>query len=428
MNISDRDQATIWHPFTQMKLQGKLPAVVGAEGTKIFLEDGSVLLDMISSWWVNVHGHAHPHSIERITEQVKKLDQVIFAGFTHEPAVVVAEKLLPLLPGNPSRLFFSDNGSTAVEVALKMAIQYFHNKGKARTRIIAFENAYHGDTFGAMAVGGRSVFNTAFESLFFEVDHIPVPVQGREQECLEVLDSLLRSQEPAAIILEPLVQGSAGMVMYAPEMLNEIVKRCREKGVLIIADEVFTGMGRTGKLFAFDHIAEKPDIICVSKGITGGFLPLGLTACKAFIYDAFYSDDKMKALYHGHSYTANPLACAAAIASLELFEHPATQASIERITQKHKAFVKQYSGSPNFRAVRSTGTILAIEFETGNSTSYFNDLRDKLYAYFIKKGLLMRPLGNVVYVLPPYCVTDDELEIAYQAIAGLSHQPLTSLL
>ncbi len=243
-----------------------------------------------------------------------------------------------------------------------------------------------------------------------------------------MLDSLLRSQEPAAIILEPLVQGSAGMVKYAPEMLNEIVKRCREKGVLIIADEVFTGMGRTGKLFAFDHIAEKPDIICVSKGITGGFLPLGLTACKAFIYDAFYSDDKMKALYHGHSYTANPLACAAAIASLELFEHPATQASIERITQKHKAFVKQYSGSPNFRAVRSTGTILAIEFETGNSTSYFNDLRDKLYAYFIKKGLLMRPLGNVVYVLPPYCVTDDELEIAYQAIAGLSHQPLTSLL
>lgn len=427
MDILSKDKNYIWHPFTQMKTQGEILPVKKAKGAKIYLEDGRELIDCISSWWVNIHGHAQPYIAAKIAEQAAELEHVIFAGFTHRPAADLAERLLKILPGNPSKIFFSDNGSTSVEVALKMCRQYFYNKGEHRKKFIAFENAYHGDTFGAMSVGGRSTFNVPFEELFFDVEFIPLPDGKNNAAIIEKLKELFAKEDYAAFIFEPMVQGSAGMLMYDAGDLDAIVSFCRKSGLLVVADEVFTGFGRTGKMFACDYLHEQPDIVCVSKGITGGFLPLGITACRAFIYEAFYSDDKHKALYHGHSYTANPIACAAANASLDLFDDN-TMKNIERIAQAHLRFVPCIEKGKNIRNVRCRGTILAVEFETGSDASYYSAIRDKLYAYFIKKGLLMRPLGNVVYLVPPYCISDEELAAAYDAIRELSDQPLTSLL
>ncbi|MBX7093372.1 MAG: adenosylmethionine--8-amino-7-oxononanoate transaminase [Flavobacteriales bacterium] len=427
MNNVELDRKYIWHPFTQMKIQAEILPVKRAAGSRIYLEDGSELLDCISSWWVNVHGHAHPHIAARIGRQAAELEHVIFAGFTHAPATELASRLVPQLPGAMAKIFFSDNGSTSVEVALKMAVQFFSNHGKKKTRILAFENAYHGDTFGAMSVGGRSTFNTPFEDMFFEVDFLPLPQVG-DDTALQRLENYLEQHEYAAFIYEPLVQGSAGMVIYDAAGLNEILARCREKNILLIADEVFTGFGRTGTLFASQQLAVKPDMMCISKGLTGGFLPMGITACTQQIFDAFYSDDKMKALYHGHSYTANPIACAAACASLDLFEDPSCFKNIQRIATAHQQFALQITGKVAVRSVKVCGTILSIELETGDQSGYFHSLRDKIYYYFIKKGLLMRPLGNVIYVLPPYCFSDEELKTVYTAIDELVNQPLINLL
>ncbi len=416
MNLSSRDQALIWHPFTQMKTAAPPVAIVRGEGAQLYGENGERYLDAVSSWWVNVHGHSHPHIAAAIAKQAETLEHVIFAGFTHPKAVELAERLLPRLPGKPSRLFFSDNGSTAVEVALKMALQYHHNLGKPRHRILAFENAYHGDTFGAMSVSGRSAFTAAFSDLLFEVDFIPEPYPGNEEESWKTFEARLQSNEYAAFIFEPLLQGSAGMCLYSAAILDRMLKACREAQVLSIADEVFTGFGRTGRWFACNYLTHQPDIVCVSKGLTGGFLPLGLTACAEFIYRAFYDDDKQKALYHGHSYTGNPLSCAAACASLDLFEKEDTWLHIARICTQHEHFADSLRGHSAVREVRHLGTMLAIEVQAGDASSYFHSLRDEIYAYFMQKGLLMRPLGNVIYVLPPYCITEAELSEIYTAI------------
>jgi len=414
MSLTDRDLKVIWHPYTQMKTAAPPVAIIRGEGALLFGEDGGKYIDAVSSWWVNIHGHAHPYIAKKVAEQLQKLEHVIFAGFTHEGAVELAERLLTILPDNQQKVFYSDNGSTAVEVAIKMCLQYWHNKGENRTKIIAFKNAYHGDTFGAMAVSGRSAFTAAFDQLLFEVEFIDLPDQNNITHLKSQISNL--NSEAACFIFEPLVQGAGGMLMYEAHYLNELMAHCRKEGVLMIADEVFTGFGRTGKPFACYHMEAQPDIMCFSKGLTGGTMALGLTTCTQEIYNAFLSDDKLKTLFHGHSFTANPVACAAALASLDLFMEPSTAGNIDRIAQSHRQFGEKIKDHPKVKTTRQTGTIFAMEWETGSDTSYFNGLRDKLYNYFLNAGIILRPLGNTIYILPPYCITDDQLNYIYAKI------------
>jgi adenosylmethionine-8-amino-7-oxononanoate aminotransferase len=414
MNLIDRDLKVIWHPYTQMKTALPPIPIIRGEGACLFDENGKRYIDAVSSWWVNIHGHAHPYIAQKVSEQLKKLEHVIFAGFTHEGAVELAERLLEIIPGNQQKVFYSDNGSTAVEVAIKMCLQYWHNKGENRTKIQAFKNAYHGDTFGAMAVSGRSAFTAAFDSLLFEVEFIDLPNESNIKN-LKSQISNLRSNA-ACFIFEPLVQGAGGMIMYEAKYLDELMAHCHKEGILTIADEVFTGFGRTGKPFACNYIAEQPDIMCFSKGLTGGTMALGLTTCTQYIYDAFLSDDRLKTLFHGHSFTANPIAVSAAMASLDLFLDPSTMENIKRIENSHRKFASKVKGHPKIKTIRQTGTILAMEWQTGTDTSYFNSLRDILYSYFLDAGVILRPLGNIIYILPPYCITDTELDYVYSKI------------
>jgi adenosylmethionine-8-amino-7-oxononanoate aminotransferase len=420
MSLAERDQKVIWHPYTQMKTALPPIPIVSGEGAFLYDEKGKKYIDAISSWWVNIHGHAHPYIAQKVAEQLNKLEHVIFAGFTHEGAVELAERLLQLLPANQKKVFYSDNGSTAIEVAIKMCLQYWHNQSRQRTKIIAFKNAYHGDTFGAMAVSGRSAFTAAFDSLLFEVEFIDLPNAENLQSLKARLSNL--KAETACFIFEPLVQGAGGMLMYEAEHLNLLMAHCLNEGILMIADEVFTGFGRTGKRFACDHLTQQPDIMCFSKGLTGGTMALGLTTCSQQIYEAFLSDDRMKTLFHGHSFTANPVACAAALASMDLFMEPACMDNIQRIKNAHEQFAMKIKDHPKIRTVRQTGAILAMEWETGNDTSYFNSLRDTLYRYFLAAGIILRPLGNIVYILPPYCITNEDLAYIYAKIEQALHE------
>jgi adenosylmethionine-8-amino-7-oxononanoate aminotransferase len=414
MNLVERDLKVIWHPYTQMKTAQPPVAIVRGEGACLYDEDGKKYIDAVSSWWVNIHGHAHPYIAKKVAEQLTTLEHVIFAGFTHPTAVELAERLLAILPGNQQKVFYSDNGSTATEVAIKMCLQYWNNQGNQRTKILAFKNAYHGDTFGAMAVSGRSAFTAPFDSLLFEVEFIDLPNQDSIQDLKSQISNL--KSNLACFIFEPLVQGASGMLMYEAQYLNELMAHCRKENVLLIADEVFTGFGRTGKRFACDHITEQPDIMCFSKGLTGGTMALGLTTCTQAIFDAFLSDDKLKTLFHGHSFTANPVACSAALASMDLFLESATTDNIKRIADAHSRFALKIKDHPKIKTVRQTGTIIAMEWETGNNTSYFNTLRDRLYHYFLDAGIILRPLGNIIYILPPYCITNADLNYIYSKI------------
>ncbi|RKR85006.1 adenosylmethionine-8-amino-7-oxononanoate aminotransferase [Mucilaginibacter gracilis] len=414
MNLVERDLKVIWHPYTQMQTAAPPIPIVKGEGVLLFDEDGNTYIDAVSSWWVNIHGHSHPYIAAKVAEQLTKLEHVIFAGFTHQGAVELAERLLAILPANQSKVFYSDNGSTAVEVAIKMCLQYWHNQGAPRTKILAFKNAYHGDTFGAMAVSARSAFTNVFEQLLFEVEFIDLPNAGN----IDHLKSHISNLKPnlACFIFEPLLQGSGGMLMYEAQYLDQLMEHCRAENVLTIADEVLTGFGRTGKRFACDHLQQQPDIMCFSKGLTGGTMALGLTTCTQAIYDAFLSADKLKTLFHGHSFTANPVACAAALASMDLFLLPETMANIKRIEERHSAFGLKISHHPKVKECRQTGTIIAIEWETGDQTSYFSNLRDKLYQHFLSLGIILRPLGNVLYILPPYCISNNQLDYIYSQI------------
>jgi adenosylmethionine-8-amino-7-oxononanoate aminotransferase len=414
MSLAERDLRVIWHPYTQMKTAQLPVPIVRGEGACLFDEDGKKYIDAVSSWWVNIHGHAHPYIAKKVSEQLSKLEHVIFAGFTHEGAVELAERLLKILPGNQQKAFYSDNGSTAVEVAIKMCLQYWNNKGESRTKILAFKNAYHGDTFGAMAVSGRSAFTAPFDSLLFDVEFIDLPNEANLKNLKAEI--VHRKSELACFIFEPLVQGAGGMLMYEAQYLNELMAYCRKEGVLLIADEVFTGFGRTGKRFACNHLDELPDIMCFSKGLTGGTMALGLTTCTQQIYDAFLSDDRLKTLFHGHSFTANAIACAAALASLDLFLEASTTENIQRIEKSHQEFALKIKNHPKIKTTRQTGTILAMEWQTGNDTSYFDSLRDTLYNYFLDAGIILRPLGNIIYILPPYCITTEELYYIYSKI------------
>ncbi|TAE30436.1 MAG: adenosylmethionine--8-amino-7-oxononanoate transaminase [Cytophagales bacterium] len=418
MSLSTRDAAVLWHPFTQMQTAPLPIPIVRGEGSLLFDAEGRQYLDLISSWWVNLHGHAHPYIAERVSEQLRTLEHVIFAGFTHEPAVQLAERLLPILPSNQKRVFYSDNGSTAVEVALKMAFQYWHNLGQPRPRVIAFDDAYHGDTFGAMAVGGRSAFSAPFAPFLFDVSYLPTPIPGCEAAVLAQAEALF-DNDVAAFIAEPLVQGAGGMQMYEPAVLDKLMRLAHHHGALVIADEVMTGFGRTGKLFASHHLAEQPDLMCLSKGLTGGTMALGVTTCTAAIYDAFLSDDKFKTLFHGHSFTANPLACTASLASMDLLLSVETQDSIKRIAGQHHAFAEELRQHKAVSNVRQRGTILAFDLVAGGQASYFSNIRDVAYNFLLDRGILMRPLGNVLYFLPPYCTTNEQLEQGYEAVREL---------
>lgn len=418
MDRNKQHQNHIWHPFTQMKTASAPIHIESAKGTMLYAANGNSYIDAISSWWVNIHGHSNPLIAERIAKQAQTLEHVIFAGFIHTPAIELANRLLEMLGNGFSKIFYSDNGSTSVEVAIKMALQYWHNKEiKNKKLIIAFENAYHGDTFGAMSVGGKSTFNQAFQDHLFDVIHLPLPHENNIEEVALQFEQLLKEGNVAAFIFEPLIQGAAGMITYEKVYLDKLIKLAKDNQVICIADEVMTGFGRTGKTFAMNYLEEQPDIICLSKGITGGFMPLGVTACAQFIYDAFYADEKEKTFYHGHSYTANPLACAAACASMLLLSEKKCQNQIQDICTAHAAFMLQLKKSPFAKNIRQIGTILAFELVTNEGTSYFNPIRNQAYQYFMEKGVLLRPLGNVIYIMPPYCITKDELTKVYEVIS-----------
>jgi adenosylmethionine-8-amino-7-oxononanoate aminotransferase len=416
MTLQERDQAHVWHPFTHLKISPAALPIVRGEGAAFFDEQGRRYIDAIASWWVNIHGHSHPYLAQKVSEQLSTLEHAIFSGFTHEPAVQLAERLLKRLPTNQAKVFYSDNGSTSVEVALKMAFQYWSNVDEPRLKVIAFENAYHGDTFGGMSVGARNAFNEPFSNLLFDVIHIPLPLKGYEEQSFSAMTAALQDNDIASFIFEPLVQGAAGMFMYEAEALDKLISMAKEKRVICIADEVMTGFGRTGKFFACDHLSQAPDIICLSKGLTGGVMPLGVTSCASFIYEAFLSNDKMKTFFHGHSYTANPTSCAAALASLDLFDQPAAFENIYRIQRAHEKFAAKLRKHNKLKEVRQKGTILALEIRTSESTHYLNALAERVPEFFLARGIILRPLGNIVYVLPPYCISDEDLELIYTAL------------
>lgn len=416
-SLIEKDRACIWHPFTQMQTARSSIPIVRAKNTYLYSADGTSYLDAISSWWVNLHGHAHPHIIQKIQAQVEVLEHVIFADFTHIPAIELASKLLSILPGGMSKIFYSDNGSTAVEVALKIALQYWHNQKVNKTEVVCFKNSYHGDTFGAMSAAGKNEFNQPFWKYLFEVKSIDPPLKGQEAASLSQLQSILNRGNVACFIFEPLILGASGMMIYSPEELNKLIQYCRQHQVLTIADEVMTGFGRTGTLFACQQINEKVDLICLSKGLTGGFLPLGATACTEQIFNAFLGSQLQQAFLHGHSYTANPLACSSALASLELLLENHCFLQREAIAASHQNFCKKWQRHPKLKRCENLGTILALEYGV-KAHSYFDSLRDRLYHFFLSKGILLRPLGNVLYVLPPYCIQSDELEFIYDQIVS----------
>ncbi len=415
-SLSQRDKKYIWHPFTSLSAPEPL-AIVKGEGAYLVDEEGRRYLDAISSWWVNLHGHAHPYIAERLYRQALELEQVIFAGFTHRPAVELAEKLIGLLPSSFAKIFYSDNGSTATEVAVKMALQFWWNKeespGKRRYKILAFNHGYHGDTFGAMSISGRSLFTKVFADKLFDVVFIDTP----EAHNITALKDIIREQgkDIAAFIYEPLLQGSGGMRMYPAGLMNELLEACRMQDILCIADEVMTGFGRTGKLFASSYLSQQPDIICLSKGLTGGTMALGVTACNSKVEAAFLSEDRRKTFFHGHSFTANPLACTAALASMELLLKQECQDNIEMISRCHSEFVTELDKYPQVKNARSLGTVLAFEISEG-ADGYLNNAGARLTAALLKKGIYLRPLGNTVYIMPPYCVVKQELLMMQEAL------------
>lgn len=408
------DQKNIWHPFTPLVAGNVNIYVEKAEGIYLYTNDGRKIIDAVSSWWVNLHGHSNPKISQAIAAQAQTLEHVIFAGFTHRPAIELSENLLSILPSNQRKVFFSDNGSTAVEVGLKMALQYWRNLGqKEKTKIIALEGSYHGDTFGSMAVGERGPFTAPFHEYLFDVEFLPFPSGVNDDIVVDAFTSLAKNGDVAAFIYEPLVQAAGGMRMYSAETLQRLLYAAKTYGVITIADEVFTGFGRTGKLFASEYMHEQPDIIALSKGITGGALALSVTTCSGKIESAFQKEGIDKTFYHGHSYTANPIACAAANASFNLLMEEQCRERIIQIASSHTAFREKISEYSNVLNARTLGTILAFEVKTTAGTSYFNDIRKHISSFFLKRNVLLRPLGNVIYILPPYIIDQEELNVVY---------------
>ena len=411
--------SAIWHPFTQHGLREPIPRIERAEGAALFTADGRRIIDAISSWWVTTHGHAHPRIAAAIADQAARLDQIIFAGWTHEPAETLAAGLRSIMPDSLTRLFFSDSGSTSVEVALKMALGYWLDRGEARHRILVLEHGYHGDTIGAMSVGARGAFNRAYEPLLFDVETIPFPVTGHEQACLDALERACRAGA-AAFIVEPLILGAGGMLVYSAQTLAEMRRICARHDVLFIADEVMTGWGRTGTLLACEQAGIVPDILCLSKGLTGGAVPLAVTMAAEPIFQAHYHADRARMFFHSSSYTANPIACAAANANLAIWREEPVRERIAALAARQETRLSALAEHDAVHKARQIGTIAAIDIGAG--AGYLSDLAPRLLAFFRERDVLLRPLGNTVYVMPPYCISDEDLDRVYHAIEAALEQ------
>lgn len=406
----------IWHPFTQHGLGEPIPQVERAEGAALYLSDGTRVIDAISSWWVTTHGHSHPRIVAAIADQAQKLDQVIFAGWTHEPAEQLAHDLLALMPEPLAHVFFSDSGSTSVEVALKMALGYWVNKGEPRHRILVLEHSYHGDTIGTMSVGARGVFNRAYEALLFDVGTIPFPAPGGEQLTLDALEAACRAEAVAAFIVEPLLLGAGGMLIYPAWVLREMQRICERHGVLFIADEVMTGWGRTGTLLACEQAEITPDLLCLAKGLTGGSLPLAVTLATPAIFEMHWSHDPVRQLFHSSSYTANPIACAAANANLAIWREEPVLDRIGSLVRRQEALLDTFAKLPSVTDPRRAGTIIAFDVRVDGDTGYLSQVGPRLRKAFRDANVLLRPLGNTVYVMPPYCIDDVDLAAISAAI------------
>ena len=417
MTLKERDKKHLWHPLTQHQIHPEALPIIRAKGALLYDEEGKTYIDGISSWYTAMYGHCNDYILQKVSEQMQNLDQVVFAGFTHKPAIELSEKLIEILPGNQQKIFFSDNGSTANEVAIKMALQYHFNRGEKRNTIIAFEDGFHGDTFGAMSASGLSVYNGPFEDFFIDVKRIPTPNQNNIQSLESELYNIFEENEVAAFIYEPLVQGANAMHMFEAELLDKILRICKDKDVILIADEVMTGFGKTGKNFASDYMLQQPDIISLSKALTAGFVPMGITSCTQKIYDAFLDDSIGKAFFHAHTYSANPIACAAAIAGIDLLNSKEIKENIIRIIDSHKEFNKRILKHPKVKTTRQLGVIYALDLNI--EMDRYGTKRYEIFNHFMEAGVYLRPLGNTIYILAPYVTTEKELNTVYTSIYKL---------
>lgn len=413
-NLSERDKKHLWHPLTQHKLHPEMLPIIKAKGAILYDDEGNEYIDGIASWYTTMYGHCNPVITEAMTKQMQELDFVMFSGFTHRPAVQLSERLIEILPDNQEKIFFNDNGSTAIEAAIKMALQFYHNKADKRDTLIAFEDGFHGDTFGAMSASGLSSYNGPFEGFLLKVERIPVPQEDTIDEVLEQLESILKDNSCAAFIFEPLVQGAAGMKFHSASGLDRLIQMCRKNDVLTIADEIMTGFGKTGKNFASDYLENKPDIICLSKALTAGMFPLSVTSCSIEVYNAFLSDEVSKAFFHAHTFSAHPIGCAAALAGIELLNSTEILERRNYIKNAHQEFASEIENHEAVEEVRCLGVILAIDLKV--QSDRYGSLRDTLYKHFMGDGVNLRPLGNTIYTLPPYVITEDQLNKVYDAI------------
>lgn len=417
MSLQERDKKHLWHPLTQHKTHPNTIGILRAKDCVLYDEKGNEYIDGIASWYVAMYGHCNEYITKKVADQMQQLDQVVFSGFTHEPAVKLSEELMKVLPSNQEKMFFSDNGSTSVEIGIKMALQYHFNKGEKKNVLLAFEDGFHGDTFGAMSVSGLSVYNGPFEDFFIEVKRIPVPTSEDASAIIAQIQEMLLEDKIAGFVYEPIVQGAAAMKMHSKEGLNEILKFCKSQNIVTVADEVMTGFGKTGTFFASDQMETKPDVMCLSKSLTGGLLPMALTTCSQEIYDAFYSDDIKKGLFHGHTYSANPLACTAALAALELLQSDEIQAHSKRVEESHRLFGARISSHPKVKNIRQTGIIFAFDVDV--AMDRYGNLRDQMFQFFMNRGVFLRPLGNTIYISAPYTISDDQLNVIYDSIEAI---------
>ncbi|HDZ05247.1 hypothetical protein LCGC14_0068880 [marine sediment metagenome] len=413
-NLSTRDKKHLWHPLTQHKLNKSQLPIVKAKDALLFDEEGNEYIDGIASWYTVMYGHGNQHIISAMTKQMQKLDFVMFSGLTHEPAIELSEKLMEVLPRNQAKLFFNDNGSTAIEAAIKMALQYFHNNGERRDTLIAFDDGFHGDTFGAMSASGLSSYNGPFEDFLLKVVRIPTPQGDNIGEVKNKLAQILKENSCAAFVFEPLVQGAAGMKFHSAAGLDELIELCRKNEVLCIADEIMTGFGKTGKDFASDNLENKPDIMCLSKALTAGMFPLSITSCSQEVYNRFLSDEVHKGFFHAHTFSAHPIGCVAAIAGIELLNSVDVLERRTYIKKAHTEFAANIESHIKVEQVRVMGVILAIDLQI--KMERYGNLRDELYNFFLQRGVLLRPLGNTIYVLPPYVITNAQLQKIYDTI------------
>lgn len=409
----------VWHPFTQHALEPRMERIASTEGAYLFDEQSRAYLDMISSWWVITHGHRHRPIMDAIRDATQRFDQIIFAEFSHEPAEILAAGLIQIAPAGLKHVFYSDSGSTSVEVALKMALGFFHNHGEGRDRIVVLEHSYHGDTIGTMSAGERGIFNAAYEPLLFGVDRLSFPIAGEEERTLDMFERFCRSGRVAALLIEPLVLGAGGMKIYDAGVLRALKEISERYGCLLIADEVMTGWGRTGTIFACEQAGITPDILCLSKGLTGGAVPLAATLCGSAIFDAHLSSDRRKTFFHSSSYTANPIACAAGVANLGVWDKEPVRDRIGALEAAQRRHLARFEDDRRFSNSRQIGTITALDLVVP-SDGYLADVGPAMRRLFRERGLLLRPLGNVIYLMPPYCVTEDEIARTYEAIDEVS--------